>query len=511
MTLRGGINRIINFTLILLFCLSLFFSLQSDILFPNKLSNTVFLIFPILFFFGIIAWYFTKVHLIEKVLKWLRKNSGKIFWAIFVFLVIYQIVLWFVLDTVPLVDSNYLLESLKNPANSSDYLSTYPNNLFFFFTNRFLGYFIDFDINAYKLVDIILIDFSIIFLKLAAERFFQSKSIGELSALSLLFYAGIQPLFLVPYTDTYALFPLTLALFFIALAIEVPRKAILFSSLAGITSGLTYLLRPSAIIYIIAALIFVVLKFQRLVWNKKISRLRKSIFPILIFPIMLAITVLSFNFYLSHQKTITIDSKASMPIEHFLLLGSFGNPDVKNSLHGTWNSGDVKLVESQKTKSDKKKVALEKFIERTKERGFAKTIIFYVLKYSNNMDSGVVGYHRDGLWLKSKSEAKKGTLSHVIQQIYYPTGKNRPTFNFICQIVWIISLILSIYGLWIYKGDWRVGVIALTLIGGLLFLEIFESGGSKYFLQYMPFFSILTALGFKAFYDKLNDSKINQS
>ncbi|BBE25619.1 hypothetical protein NFHkm12_04450 [Latilactobacillus curvatus] len=207
------------------------------------------------------------------------------------------------------------------------------------------------------------------------------------------------------------------------------------------------------------------------------------------------ITVLfTFNIFISNQNIIRIDQSKEIPLTHFILLGSYGNPDIKDSLHGTWNQADVDLTLQQKSKSAMINVDLNAFSERTKQRGFSKTIKFYLQKYSNITDTGVIGYHRDGLWTKFKYD-KNNTLVYKIQQIYSDHGIFRPNFNFIIQIIWLFTLFFMLCGL-LKTPTWQFSVVSLTLFGGLLFLLIFESGGTKYLFQYIPFICFLSAVGF---------------
>ncbi|MDM5146364.1 hypothetical protein ICE98_03502 [Lactococcus lactis] len=97
------------------------------------------------------------------------------------------------------------------------------------------------------------------------------------------------------------------------------------------------------------------------------------------------------------------------------------------------------------------------------------------------------------MWLNYAYSAN-GSLSNKIQQIYYENGKLRPSFNFLCQIFWIITLISSIIALY-FNRTWKVGVVTLSLLGGLLFLLIFESGGTKYMFQYIYLICLLSGLG----------------
>ena len=94
-----------------------------------------------------------------------------------------------------------------------------------------------------------------------------------------------------------------------------------------------------------------------------------------------------FNLFVSNQKIVKIDKSRELPMAHFILMGSFGDENDRESLHGTWNAGDLKSTLSEKNKTDKSKKDIELFIKRSNERGLARTIKFYWQKYFQITDT----------------------------------------------------------------------------------------------------------------------------
>lgn len=486
------IYRAINMAVLMLLCLSLFLSLQSEILYIDKLAYKfiAFLFFLFLFFYVLLL-FFNKKNLI-KILNIIKKEEATIFWSFFIFCIFYQLFLFFNLKATPNYDSSLLLHGIQDKNLLIDYLSANSNNRFIFFFNLLLSNFIGTSILNFQIFNALIIFCSILLFKHITTKLF-NRSIAYIATILLMCYSIIQPLYLVPYTDTYCLLPMFLSILFLINSIDSKKisKVIMNSILSGVFFSICYFIRPSAIIFIIAILIFVVINIT----DKKVLNCLCKIIPG--FGISVLFTLFLFNVFINTQNIVKIDRSKEIPFTHFLLLGSFGDEDDRNALHGTYNIADLKFTRSHKDKSKMVAANLSALKERTLNRGFSKTIKFNIQKYRQNTDSGVVGYHRDGLWINS-IYSKDGTLKNKVQQIYYEDGKLRPTFNFICQIMWIITLLFAIFGL-INNRNWKVSLVALTLFGGLLFLQLFESGGTKYLFQYIPWICLLSSLGAHSF------------
>ena len=481
------INNLINSAGIVLIFVSLIGAMQSRILWLDKLSNGLIVTITISLILLFLFITFAKKSLFQKVFSFIRLYEKRIFWIFFIFCIIYQIVLVITLNGTPKFDS-YRLIHVEDIKAISDYLSVNSNNNFLFFINYYFIKIFGFSYMNFRILNsLIIFTSTLLFLKISKELF--GKTVSYFSTISFMMFAIIQPLYLVPYTDTYCLLPVFLSIYFITICIKSKKTfSLIFSSIgSAFFIAISYLTRPSSITFIIAVLLFILINLY-----KKDIRIKSLIsFPPFLLTVILTLTM--FNLFVSNQKIVKIDKSKELPMAHFILMGSFGDEDNRESIHGTWNAGDLKSTLAEKNKSDKSKKDIELFVERTANRGLARTIKFYGQKYFQTTDTGVIGYHRDGLWL-NYSYSANGSLSNKIQQIYYGNGKLRPSFNFLCQFFWIITLILSIIALY-FNRTWKVGVVTLSLLGGLLFLLIFESGGTKYMFQYIYLICLLSGLG----------------
>lgn len=483
------ISRIIRSATIIILAMALFFSFQSDTLRLDQLSNHFIVCIWLLLLVAFMLMIRPCLGIARVGINLILKHKSGIFWSLFILLTIYQIIILLVINVRLEFDAQGLLNGLHDKTQISSYLSYNPNNRFIFFLFYGLHHLFGIKLFGLQVINLILIDFAIVLVKLIGDTLFSSKAAGYLAAVFFMFFVGVEPLFIVPYTDTYSFVPALLSFY---LLINVAKKQVrnyplLKMVAAGCLLMVSYLIRPSTIIFFIAIVCLVPFLLNNRAEIKSV--IRNGI----IFILGALAILLLFNGFIKQQSIVNIDPSKEIPLTHFLLLGSFGNENQTEGAHGTWNAGDVALTYSKKTKAEKNKAELNEFIKRTKQRKFSGSLKFYSQKYRQNVDAGVVGYHRDGLWFQGQYD-HRNTIKNKIQQIYYPDGYLRPTFNFICQIVWILTLMLAIIGVW-YNRRISVSLISLTLIGGILFLEIFESGGTKYLLQYIPYICLLSGVG----------------
>lgn len=502
------IYKSIRMALVILMSISLLVSLQSEILYLNNLSYKfifLILVFIVLIFIFIILPNKIQSNLIQRFLHILKKYQRSIFWFFYFLCALYQIFLLMNLKSLPHYDSSLLLNRLNDTKAAAEYLSINSNNLFIYFFNYAMSSFIGTSKFNFQIMNSFFIFISVVLFKNLVTKLFKSYTIGYISAIIFMLYSIIQPLYLVPYTDTYCLIPMFLSVSFIIESVDNQGnfKFYVYILLSSFFCAISYLLRPSCIIFIIAIFIFLIINL----YKKNIRVLLFKSVPL--FMLGSFATLFSFNTFIENQTILNLDLSKKVPITHFVLLGSSGNEDKKNELHGTWNAQDIKTTHSGKTTEEKSKLAWNAFKERTRKRGVTRTVKFYMQKYIQNTDSGVVGYHRDGLWIHS-IYSPEGTFQNKIQQIYNEDGRLRPTFNFLCQIVWILTLIFAIIGTWNRK-DWIVSLISLTIFGGLLFLLIFESGGTKYLFQYLPWIIILSSVGIDISLKKITSKKFKKA
>ncbi|WP_125651571.1 glycosyltransferase family protein [Lapidilactobacillus gannanensis] len=274
---------------------SFFFSMQSNILLLDKLSKgfTVFLgLFLIASYLAIV---FLRRKNIEFLFGLLKRHQKEIYLMSFIFVIVYQVILLYVLNVEPMFDARGLLNGITMPQanNIAKYLSYNSNNRFIYFLNLFLSRIIGTNIKSFQIFNVLLITLSVYMMRIVGEKFSHSKSVGYLSSIIFMIYAAIQPLFLVPYTDTYCVFPMLTSCYFLLAGFEEKNtyKVYVKLFLAGFFSAICYLVRPSAIIFVISTVIFLLVDI-------KVNRVNQFLRPFLLsFLVANCIVIFSFNLF----------------------------------------------------------------------------------------------------------------------------------------------------------------------------------------------------------------------
>lgn len=75
------------------------------------------------------------------------------------------------------------------------------------------------------------------------------------------------------------------------------------------------------------------------------------------------------------------------------------------------------------------------------------------------------------------------------------------------QMIWLVVLIGILFSL--RMNSFRIQLFKLSVLGGMLFLLIFEGGRSRYLIQFLPFLFVLSGAGmnnlFAALFDKYSE------
>ena len=125
------------------------------------------------------------------------------------------------------------------------------------------------------------------------------------------------------------------------------------------------------------------------------------------------------------------------------------------------------------------------------------------------LSDGTFYYGGEGNFAVSESY-KNGHIREIIQSYFKMDGDNYiKTANF-QEAIWIIILFLIVCPIVKFKGDINndnIFIIRLTITGITLFLLLFE-GRSRYFLNHVPFFILLSSYGVNLlFTSKLKNNK----
>lgn len=384
-------------------------------------------------------------------------------------------------------DAGLIHNFLKNPHLSTSYLSAYPNNLFLLFFQKYLLNFFNVKLNWLNAgyLSLICTDVSVV-LNLLTVGVINKRKINLAIYIHCVFLL-LFPMIIVPYSDTMVLPFVSACLFASSCVIYLKNEIVRIGAaifLGGSLSG-AYLMKPSSITPIIAMMIVYGLYMCTLSRREIFSRemLEKAFLPILFIFVFAGIGVVSFNHYTEEQNFVHVQKGMALPPIHFISMGMIGK--------GGYNQEDVRRTLSLKKPEARRKYSKEVMNNRIKQMGPLGFVKFLLFKNYNNTSDGSFGWNVEGGFITAP--VGKGSRG-FFQSFLYPTGKRLGDFYWFAQLGWSTILITIILG---YDNRTRyTQMLRLSILGGLLFLLIFEGGRSRYLIQFLPMYLILAILVF---------------
>ncbi|EIB6796399.1 hypothetical protein BUK51_RS13860, partial [Enterococcus faecalis] len=503
----------INIVSSLVILLTIFGAVQSDNLNLSELkaSHLICILFIIVAMtMLIVSSHYRKRFLIffENMIFFLKKHLKKITFILIAITVVFQIIIVAV-TTAPIGwDVGSIFNGLKNldvtNESISNYLSMYPNNSFFFFLMLGIINLVNhFSPNIgntwlfWQLLNIVVLDTGIGVLTVAANRLF-SKRVSYLVLYLSMFSLALSPWLLVLYTDSLSFMFVSLVLLVYSFLGKKNKHHFICILFLGILCGITFLIKPSAIIFLIAwTIVFIVI----FVANYKKNRKYVNILSVCLFVIGMVSSVTTFTIYKNQQTVIQYDKEKQFPMTHWMMMGLTGS--------GGYNSQDVSTMSKLKTTKERKEYAGKTIKKRLQDYGVGGYLKFIIKKHFNNTDRGDFGWGRDGTPQKPENKSKSKFQS-FFRDFYYQQGKRTRTLRFYMQILWIFTL----FGMYLTtvsfdkkQISYREIIIKLTIIGAMMFLLLFEGGRSRYLIQFLPFFYLLSAIGWESVLTATNRRK----
>lgn len=290
------------------------------------------------------------------------------------------------------------------------------------------------------------------------------------------------PWIIVPYTDTWVLPFVSSSLFFYALMnkkkLNLKYRAVGAIAMA-VVATLGYFIKPSALIPIIAILLIELVSFFEKKWQSK-GRLVLLLIAVLTAGVTYAVC----NQLLEKQQYITIDESRGIPMIHFMNIGLTND--------GGYSAEDAQAMAKLPSKEAKIAYSKEKIHERLKERGILGYLNFLFQKHRNNTSDGTFAWLKEGSFIKEREIPTGKGYSGWLEEWYYLYGERIADFRFIAQIWWVTCLFFIVFG-WKYQGKFEQ-MLRLSLVGGFIFLLLFEGGRSRYLIQFLPIFLLLASL-----------------
>lgn len=363
-----------------------------------------------------------------------------------------------------------------------NYFSFYPNNLFLLYIEY--TWHLAFGSTWHSLSFLSLFCVDLFMIITIVTSFVMSKKIVITTWIFLLAWLSFFPYIIVPYTDTLVL-PLISAyiLFYVLLRkAELYWLKVVFSLIIGITLMLSFFMKPTAVIPMIAILFVELTTYVPSVFHVTYSK--QHILKIAIILVAgissMFVTNHIYTNAVNNQKYVRVDKNMKIPPVHFIAMGMHGN--------GGFDKEDAAKMYSSHSTAEMIKISNKTIIKNVEKYSLFQYFLFLIQKNKNNTSDGSFGWLEEGGFISEKPK-------NIIQQWIYPKGKYVNYFYAISQIIWIIMLVnlvlVNTKNTDLYRYE---NVFKIAVLGGLTYLLIFEGGRSRYMIQFMPVIILLLGM-----------------
>ncbi|KRN27288.1 integral membrane protein [Lactobacillus selangorensis] len=293
------------------------------------------------------------------------------------------------------------------------------------------------------------------------------------------------PMIVVPYTDMWVL-PLVSAYLLCYLVVRNPVSPVWLRILAGLGFGLftagAYILKPSAIVPVVAILI---VTFWEALQTK--PQRHQLLGGSLIFLGLAAMTSASFmvlNHQVTHEKYLWVNQSREIPAIHFASMGASGQ--------GGYNAKDALKMAELPNKQARVAYSKRMLIQRLRHMGPIGYAAFLYRKQRNDTADGTFAWIKEGHFIKKTTKPFGHGLARLYRNFVYLYGPNLGDFRYIAQLVWVVLLMIILF-------NWRAPdsiyrILRLGILGGFMYLLLFEGGRSRYLIQFLPLFLLFAGL-----------------
>lgn len=514
------INKAVKFVSIIMFAFILlimfFVDTRVDYNYRNdvKLNNYIFFLGVFLIIGILIALkklLKNKKDKVQKIVSKIESKSTLIIVILFILLIIFQALMIRNLYFETKWDLEHVIGTVRNFLETGvfdnheyignhPYFSIYPNNLFL--TNAFclIGKMVmiffeeKYVYGALVIIGTVLVDIAGILTVKTIGNFTDKKIFKIIGMLGFMTFIGVSPWILVPYSDTYSI------MFPIAVLYNYTKKdkKLYNYLLIGIFSYIGYLIKPTAIIVLIAIVIIELFKLLANITTIKENRLKraKKVAKNIIFVFLGVVLVFLLEFGLSRLTNYQAEKKYEISFYHYLMMG------INEETTGAYNGDDVLDSISQNSYEERIDYNKKVFLERLKSMSAKDLAKFYTKKMLVNYNDGTLAWGREGGFYDIVNN-KDDRLANIMKNFYYNDGSLFYIFTNIMQFIWIFIIVFTFICAILKKFDKNISVIFLSLIGLTLFVLLFEAR-ARYLYLYSTFYIIIAVLGIEALIYKKN-------
>lgn len=379
-----------------------------------------------------------------------------------------------------------------NPGENA-YYSMYPNNLFsliifnaFFKLAGTAHYWLKADLLNTLMVDLALVINCVTVL--SYQKKYLLKAVWTQILLMFIF-----PMIIIPYTDTLVM-PFAAGMILCLAVINKTDKLTVklgATLLLGFLTIVGYFIKPTAIILIIAFVLWTIFSLFNEFNFKKII-------PVVILFLTMGGSYLVISHQVKHQTLLKIDQSRAFPAIHYVDMGMYGTGGFSAKLYQENHDA--------KTKQERIDISKANIKMTLKKRGFLGYLKFLMVKQGLNTADGTFGWLKEGQFILANSKDTYTLVSaqvkpNIFKEYLYPDGKYLHDFYFVAQLVWCLALLFLLLGY--DKTDLFLDTLRLGVIGGMIFLLLFEGGRSRYLIQFLPTILVLLSITFESSLNRL--------
>ncbi|WP_082620366.1 TIGR03766 family XrtG-associated glycosyltransferase [Secundilactobacillus collinoides] len=302
------------------------------------------------------------------------------------------------------------------------------------------------------------------------------------------------PMIIVPYTDTWVL-PLVSGYFFgfamLNKSTSVLPSRILGAILFGVCAVLTYFMKPSAIIGVIAIILVELLyTLHHRPHPLTPNEVWRGFALMILFFCVTGFTYYTVNTLNNKQTYITLQKGREIPAIHFMSMGVSGD--------GGYNPKDALKMAELPTVKARSNYSKRMLVQRLKKMGALGYAKFLIAKQRNDTADGTFAWVKEGHFIRANPVPNEKGFAGTLRSFVYLYGTRLGDFRFFAQVTWVLLLIMVAFG-WRDKRKLSQ-IFRLSIIGGMMYLLLFEGGRSRYLIQFLPaILDLGTLTGQKAF------------
>ncbi|MDD2214439.1 MAG: hypothetical protein PHR21_07895 [Oscillospiraceae bacterium] len=465
------------------------------------MSTTLFSTGLVILLLLILTVFFVGVHLRQRFWAGVRRHAFLGAAVLFILAACFQVLL--ILKVHPGigwdVDAIHMAVIDPQDPDLETYFSMYPNNvLILLLQHKLADWFQTQSWLFFDLLTLVLVDLSV-WLNVAVIGILKPQLTAVALALQSLFLL-VFPYIMVPYTDAWVLPLVSLYLLGYCL-VKQPRFMVPVRGLGlilfGFGSVATYYMKPSAIIPLIAIGMNEAWRLLRRLIKQRgrfpLRRLGAAALTGLAIGVAFALPAKLLGQAVNQQSYIEVDPDLAIPAVHYLSMGVSGT--------GGYNAADALKMAELQTVEERVQYSLETWKQRLQDKGVLGYLSFLLQKQVSNTADGSLAWLKEGSFMQGVEEPTYGGLTGLLQSFLYLYGNHVQDFRFAAQLFWVFLLSLIFWAC--KERDFWIQTLRLSLLGGFLFLLLFEGGRSRYMIQFLPVLLLLAVLSAPASFRQL--------